>query len=281
VPFRSIARLCFVAFALLASVSALADTKTIRAHRATETIEIDGRFDEASWGATQGVEDFIQQEPNEGEPLSERTRVRVMYDDEMLYVGFECWDSEPERIVANEMRRDGALWQNDNVYMTLDTYGDKREGYFFRTNPLGAQEDMAIAKDGDDLNGDWDCIWETGAYIHDEGWNIEIAIPFSQLRFREAEEMEWGVNFGRNISRLNGAAQWVPVPRSEFHMGTFRPTYTAPLTGIKGIRASSHLDVKPYVVGGGSEEFDEDTGVWGDTFERDVGLDSSTASRRT
>ena len=272
-PVRPIACLCSLTLALIVSATAHANPKTIRAHRATDAIEIDGRFDEASWGATQGVEDFIQQEPDEGKPLTERTRVRVMYDDENLYVGFECWDSEPERIVANEMRRDGALWQNDNVYITLDTYGDKREGYFFRTNPLGAQEDMAVAKDGDDLNGDWDCIWETGAHIHDEGWNMEIAIPFSQLRFREADEMTWGINFGRNVSRVNGAAQWVPVPRSEYHMGTFRPTYTAPLTGIKGILASSHLDVKPYVVGGGSEEFDEDTLVWGAEIEPNAGLD--------
>ncbi|MBT3268567.1 carbohydrate binding family 9 domain-containing protein [Candidatus Poribacteria bacterium] len=270
---RSIAAPCLMAVVFLLNVTALASPKTIRARRVTDAIEIDGRFDETSWSATQGVEDFVQQEPNEGEPISDPTRVRVMYDDENLYIGFECWDAEPDRIVANEMRRDGALWQNDNVYITLDTYGAKREGYFFRTNPLGAQEDMAIAKDGDDLNGDWDCIWETGAYIHDEGWNVEIAIPFSQLRFLEADEMTWGVNFGRNISRLNGAAQWVPVPRSEYHMGTFRPTYTAPLTGIRGIRASSHLDVKPYIVGGGSEEFDEDTLTWGDAFERDIGLD--------
>jgi len=273
VSFRSTVRSALGVLLAFLTATSLGNEKSIRAHRTAEAIEVDGHFNEASWGATAGIEDFIQQEPDEGEPLSERTRVRVMYDDENLYVGFEGWDSEPDRIVANEMRRDGALWQNDNVYITLDTYGAKREGYYFRTNPLGAQEDMAVAKDGDDLNGNWDCIWESAGRIHDEGWDVEIAIPFSQLRFREAEEMEWGINFGRNITRLNGAAQWVPVPRSEFFMGTFRPTYTAPLTGIAGIRSSSHLDVKPYVVGGGSEEFDEDEGTWGDAFERDIGLD--------
>ena len=109
--FRSSLRPCLAVALSLLTAAALADDRSIRAHRTTDAIEIDGYFNEASWDATEGTEDFTQQEPDEGDPLSERTRVRVMYDDEKLYVGFECWDSEPDRIVANEMRRDGALWR--------------------------------------------------------------------------------------------------------------------------------------------------------------------------
>ena len=107
-------------------------SKEIKALLTREAIEIDGSLNEEDWSRAQVIEDFMQQYPDEGQPLSERTEVRLLYDREKLYIGFECYDSEPEKIVANEMRRDGQLWQNDNVYIMLDTYGDKRQCFFFR-----------------------------------------------------------------------------------------------------------------------------------------------------
>jgi hypothetical protein len=264
---------CAVAAVASCSSAAAAERKTVRAHRVREAMEIDGRLDEAGWQAAIPVTDFVQQDPDEGEPISERTEVRVLYDETNLYISFRCWDAEPHRIVANEMRRDGELWQNDNVYVLLDTYGDRRQGYFFRTNPLGAQSDSAVTDDGRLINGDWDCVWESAGRVHDRGWDVELAIPFQQMRFRPRAEMEWGVNFGRNIARLNGAAQWVRVPATEGWPGTYRPTYTGRLVGLEGVRASAHLDVLPYVLAGGSEHHEEGRSHWSRRMERDMGLD--------
>ena len=245
--------------------------KTLEAVRIDAQIRVDGRLDEATWARAQVIDDFVQQDPDEGAEVSERTEVRVLYDAERLYVGFECYDAEPERVVANEMRRDGALWQNDNVYVLLDTYGDRRQGFFFRTNALGAQGESAVTDGGQNINGNWDCIWEVAGRRHDKGWTVELAIPFDQLRFEESASMEWGINFGRNITRTNESAQWVPVPRSESWPGTYHPTYTGRLIGLEGIESSAHFDLKPYLLGGAARYVEEE--VSERTGERDAGLD--------
>ena len=195
----------------------------------------------------------------------------MLYDTEKLYIGFECSDSEPEKVVANEMRRDGQLWQNDNVYVMLDTYGDKRQCFFFRTNALGALSDTAVTDGGENLNGSWDCIWEAAGRRHDKGWTVEIAIPFNQLRFKKKDSMVWGVNFGRNIARKNETTQWIQVPRSESWPGTYHPTYQGKLIGLQGITSPSYFDVKPYLIGGLARNLDG--ADWHRTTEGDLGLD--------
>jgi len=244
--------------------------KVLRAQRVQGTIEVDGRLDEESWKSAQVADGFVVQEPHEGAPLAERTEVRVLYDDKRLYLGFECWDSEPMKIIANEMRRDSNLWQNDNVYVMLDTYGDRRRNYFFRFNPLGAYEDAAVTDDGENINGNWDAILDVAGRRHSQGWTLEVAIPFNQLRFRESSSMTWGVNFGRNILRQHLSAQWVPIPRSESWMGTYRPRYQGKLVGLDGIRSSVHLDFIPYVLGGWSQDVEHG---WKTRTEKSAGVD--------
>ena len=246
-------------------------SKEIKALFTQETIEIDGYLNEEVWTHAQVIDDFTQQSPDEGQPSSERTEVRMLYSPQKLYIGFECYDSQPEKVVANEMRRDGQLWQNDNVYVMLDTYGDKRQCVFFRMNALGAQSDTAVTDGGENLNGSWDCIWETAGQRHDKGWTVEIAIPFNQLRFKKSDSMVWGVNFGRNIARKNETTQWIQVPRSESWPGTYHPIYQGKLTGLQGIASPSYFDVKPYLLGGLARNFSG--AKWQQTGERDVGLD--------
>jgi len=245
--------------------------KTIHALRIDEPINIDGKFDESAWNRTDGTDDFIQQEPNEGQPITLHTEVRVLYDTNTLYIGFVCDDSHPARIMANEMRRDGLLWQNDSVYILLDTYGDRRQAFFFRTNARGARMDAAVSDDGQNINDNWDCIWESAGEINEKGWTVEIAIPFNQLRFIEKPSMTWGVNFGRDIMRTNEKSQWVPVPRSESWPGTYRPIYQGKLVGLEGVHSPSHFGFKPYLLGGIEDRF------VGNTVERsgtaDLGLD--------
>ena len=246
-------------------------SKEIRPVFTQDTIEIDGHLNEEDWARAQVIDDFTQQSPDEGQPSSERTEVRMLYSTEKLYIGFECYDSEPKKVVANEMRRDGQLWQNDNVYVMLDTYGDKRQCVFFRMNALGAQSDTAVTDGGENLNGSWDCIWEAAGRRHDKGWTVEIAIPFNQLRFKKDDSMVWGVNFGRNIARKNETTQWIQVPRSESWPGTYHPTYQGKLIGLQGVASPSYFDVKPYLIGGLARHLSD--GDWQRTTEQDLGLD--------
>ena len=266
-------RILLLIFAAIAAANLNVEaSKEIKPLLTQETIEIDGHLNEEAWSEAQVIDDFVQQSPNEGQPISERTEVRMLYDTQKLYIGFECYDSEPKKIVANEMRRDGQLWQNDNVYVMLDTYGDKRQCSFFRTNALGALSDTAVTDGGENLNGSWDCIWEAAGRQHDKGWTVEIAIPFNQLRFKKDDSMVWGVNFGRNIARANETSQWVQVPRSESWPGTYHPTYQGKLTGLQGVASPSYFDMKPYLLGGLARNLDDD-GDWQRTTERDLGLD--------
>ncbi len=265
-------RITLLVFVVIAAINLNARaSKEIRPLLTHETIELDGHLNEAAWTEAQIIDDFIQQSPAEGQPISERTEVRMLYDTEKLYIGFECYDSEPEKVVANEMRRDGQLWQNDNVYVMLDTYGDKRQCFFFRTNALGALSDTAVTDGGENLNGSWDCIWEAGGRRHDKGWTVEIAIPFNQLRFKKSDAMVWGVNFGRNIARKNETSQWIQVPRSESWPGTYHPTYQGKVIGLQSIASPSYFDVKPYLLGGLARNLDDT--IWQRTTEGDLGLD--------
>ena len=265
-------RAVLLIFAVIAAMNLNAEaSKEIKPLLTREAIEIDGHLNEEPWAETQVIDDFTQQSPDEGQPITERTEVRMLYDMEKLYIGFECYDSQPKKIVANEMRRDGRLWQNDNVYIMLDTYGDKRQCFFFRTNALGALSDTAVTDGGENLNGSWDCIWEAAGRQHEKGWTVEIAIPFNQLRFKKSDSMVWGVNFGRNIQRTNETSQWIQVPRSQSWPGTYHPIYQGKLTGLQGIASPSYFDVKPYLLGGLGRNLDGED--WQRTTERDLGLD--------
>ncbi|MYA69447.1 carbohydrate binding family 9 domain-containing protein [Candidatus Poribacteria bacterium] len=265
-------RIVLLIFAAIAAATLNVEAnKEIKPLLTREAIEIDGHLSEEAWSQTQMIDDFIQQSPSEGQPITERTEVRMLYDTEKLYIGFECYDSEPDKIVANEMRRDGQLWQNDNVYIMLDTYGDKRQCFFFRTNALGALSDTAVTDGGENLNGSWDCIWEAAGRQHEKGWTVEIAIPFNQLRFKKNDSMVWGVNFGRNIQRTNETSQWIQVPRSQSWPGTYHPIYQGKLTGLQGVASPSYFDAKPYLLGGLARNLED--GDWQRTTERDLGLD--------
>jgi len=261
------------ALVVVASGALGEELKAVEARRIDAPIRVDGRLDEPAWARAQVIDDFVQQDPDEGEPVTERTEVRVLYDADRLYVGFECYDSQPGRVVANEMRRDGQLWQNDNVFVLLDTYGDKRQGFFFRTNALGALSESAVTDGGQNINGDWDCIWEVTGRRHEKGWTAEFAIPFDQLRFEASGSMVWGVNFGRNIMRTNESAQWVPVPRSESWPGTYHPTYTGRLVGLEGIHSPAHFDIKTYFLGGAARYVEDEESAAERAAERDLGLD--------
>ena len=187
-------------FALLPTVGAQKQSSEyqVEACRTYETIEIDGDLSEPGWRNAKPVDRFVQIEPYEGSPASQPMEVRILYDDNYIYFGFTCFDSDLSKLVANELRRDARdLHENDNVFILLDTYNDRRSGFFFRINSLGAMQDSKVINGGDSMNRDWDIVWECRTKVNENNWVLEVAIPFSQLRFEKQEHMVWGINLGR------------------------------------------------------------------------------------
>ena len=163
-------------------------------------IRLDGFLDEEAWKTAVPVSDFTQQELREGEVPTERTEVRILCDRDRLYIGVVCHDRDPGRIISRALTWDGALENDDMFAVVLDTYRDRRAGFWFAVNPNGARADATFRSgDKNNRNAQWDGIWETSARIGPEGWTCEIAIPFKTLRFPATGTQEWGLNFHRVI----------------------------------------------------------------------------------
>ena len=224
-----------------------------RAVRAAGPIKIDGRLDEPAWAEAAGAGGFVQREPAEGQQATERTEVRILYDAETIYFGIRCFDSEPGRIVANEMRRDAMLESNDFVEILIDTYHDSRNAFYFAVNPLGCQLDALIRDEGASMNKNWDGIWTCRTSRDAQGWTAEIAIPFYTLRFSKDPRPIWGINFGRRIARKKEEDFWVPVLRDYGFMGKYRVSFFGHLEGLENIRQGKSLQIMPYGIGGASQ----------------------------
>ncbi len=208
-------------------------------------IVVDGTLDEPAWKLAQPATDFIQQEPQMGEPSTERTEVRLLYDEENLYLGVYCFDSAGKAgIVVNDVRRDFSPSENDSFTVLLDTFDDNRNGFMFGTNPQGAKRDGQSGGDGKTANIDWDGIWYVTSQITELGWQVEMAIPLKTLRFRESEQQIWGVNFERRIRRKNELTHWSPIPRP-YRLD--RVSLAGALDGMNGIRQGRNLYLKPYL----------------------------------
>jgi len=224
------------------------------ATRVDEAPQIDGVLNDAVWSRAVVLTQFIQAEPDEGQPVTERTEVRVLYDDEAIYIAVTNYDREPDRIIANVLRRDESHRNNDSFMVTLDTYHDHRNGFLFETNALGARYDAQIVGEGSggpatfgnrSLNAYWDAVWQSRGRITDDGWVVEIAIPFWELRFN-VDEQDWGINFRRRIRRKTEDAYWAPVPRQ---FDETRLSLSGMVDDLQLARPRN-LQVTPYVIGG-------------------------------
>lgn len=253
------------------------DTYQFPAVRVDSRPNLDGVLDDAVWRNAAVVTDFIQQEPDEGAPASERTEVRVVYDGSSLFLGVTAYDSDPDGIIATEMRRDGdRILEEDNFEVILDTFMDSKSAYMFVVNPLGAELDQQVFDEGGrdrrgsalSVNRDWDGVWAVSAKRTPEGWTAEIEIPMVTLRFPSADPQSWGINFMRNIRRKNEQAFWAPIPR-EFSLT--RVSLAGSVRNLQDLDRGHDLRVKPYFTGGGHYQLSQGTG---DTsFQRDVGGD--------
>ena len=166
---------------------------TVRAVRITEPLKIDGRLDEGVYQTVPAITDFIQNVPTEGAISTERTEAWILYDDTNIYIVGRCWDSAPpDKWVANELRRDtNQLRQNDHFGALLDTFHDRRNGFFFYVNPLGARADTAVTDEGNN-NSDWNPVWEARTARFEGGWTAELAIPFKSLRYVSGRRPDLG-----------------------------------------------------------------------------------------
>ena len=226
--------------------------RTAYAVRVTEGPRLDGRLDDSAWERAIPIEGFVQQDPDYWMPCSERTVARIVYDHERIYFGFSCFTSQPEKLVANNMRRDSEVWGDDNVQILLDTYNDRQNGFFFFVNPLGAVRDLMLSDGGRTYNEDWNCNWTARTTQHEEGWTAEVAIPFDQLRFKEGPNMAWGINLARYIPSKNESAQFVVGRRSSSRMARYWMSEIAELRGLQSVQVGRLLQVKPYILPGTS-----------------------------
>ncbi len=240
------------------------------AQRISEEIKVDGVLDEPVWRSVEPIRQLYQIQPDQGEPATEPSEIRILYDDKKLYFGFIFFDSEMDKIVANDMRRDSpGLRSNDYGFLLLDPYNDRRNAVFFRFTPVGGMEDTAVSNSGGSLNSSWDIVWECRCRINEDNWTVEIAIPFSQLRFEKSDVMDWGVNFGREIARKREIDAWNEAPKTYGGLAKYRTAYFGTLEGLEGITPSRRLELLPYVLPGASYESstEETEGVF------DAGLD--------
>ena len=205
-----------------------------------------------AWGAVEPLSGFVQIQPAAGVPASERTEVYLGYTDNALYVGIVCHDRSPEAIVISDTRRDGGLDDADSFRLVLDTFLDRQTGFVFGTNPAGVQYDAQIDFEGTrtfrsmpGFNQDWDAVWDVRARTSETGWSAEMAIPFSSLRYGNADVQSWGVNFERVIRRHNEIAFWAPLPHQ---FGLERIALAGTVEGI-AVPAHRSLSVTPYALG--------------------------------
>ena len=157
--------------------------RRVRAAQARTPIKLDGRLDDEAWKSAEVAGDFVQSEPNTGQPATEATEVRVVYDATTLYVGAFLHEREPADVVVNEIRKDFKEEDQDDFEVILDTFRDRHNGYVFITNVEGAKLDRQVAGEGREVNGSWDAVWDVRTTRVEGGWTVEMAIPFKSLRY--------------------------------------------------------------------------------------------------
>ena len=257
---------------------------TLTAVRVEQPPTIDGDVaGDTAWRAIPPVTGFYQEQPDEGQPSTERTEVRVVYTASTIYVGVICYDREPGGIIVSDARRDSALDQTDSFQIIFDTYRDKLNGFVLGTNPAGIEYDGQVTNEGQGgaglaggqrqqggagsgFNLNWDGAWEVRSRISDIGWSAEFAIPFRTLRFPSGAQQTWGVNFQRNIRRRNERSYWAPVPRQ---YNLYRLSLAGVLAGLEA-PALRNLKLTPFVLGQALESGVRPADA---SFDPDAGLD--------
>jgi hypothetical protein len=272
----------FITAALLFSVAATASfaqdgPRIANAARVDVEPILDGDLSDPVWKAAELIDGFIQAEPVEGQPASERTEVRIIYDERNLYIAVKCYDSEPDRILTVDSRRDSELSEADSFQVILDTYHDRQNGFVFGTNPAGIEYDGQVSSEGQGgggagggFNKNWDGSWRVRTRTVEDGWTAEFAIPLRTLRYAAAKPQVWGVNFKRIIQRKREQVYWSPVARIyDIH----RLSSAGELRGLE-LETPRNFKITPYVIGAAVRDYRSTTGTIDTRFDRDWGFES-------
>jgi hypothetical protein len=227
---------------------------------------IDGEvINDELWQQYPAFDDLIQIRPYSGQPASERTDIRIAYTETMLYVAVVCYDSQPDKLVVSDARRDASLDGTDSFIFIIDTFHDKQNGFMFGTNSLGIEFDAQVDNEGQGnfnanrqqggtiggFNLNWDASWEVKAKVGDFGWSAEFAIPLRTIRFASGTDKSWGLNIQRNIRKTNEVAYWAPLP---IQFDIKRLSLAGELTGLS-LKSPGNLKFIPYVLGTAERDF--------------------------
>lgn len=244
-----------LAFAL--ALFAQEETKEIFALRVDVSIEVDGSLNEAVWKNAPDASNLMQFKPGGGRPPAGETAVKILYDDNFIYFGFLCYDSEPDKIEARVREKDEDLRDDDSVYILIDTIHDRDNYYYFSTNLIGAQLDGRIAFDGRTVNVAWDGIWKSASQKTDFGWSTEIAIDLSSLNYEPKNDKTLGLSLSRIVPRMIDSFFWSgPLDPA------FKISQLGQLTRINLIKAAKRIRITPHTFSA-SESGDKLWFEWG------------------
>jgi len=214
--------------------------REIKAIRTNSKIAVDGLITAEEWPPHIFQSNFIQMEPDMGQPSREITKVALQFDEKNIYAAFICEKSYPDPIVAQKTRRDQIEKQEDLLVVVLDTYNDSRSAFWFMTNGLNSQTDVRISDDGKYLDILWDTGWDVKTNITEKGITAEFSIPFKSLRFNPKANT-WGINFGRFVPKWLETSFWAGPTDLDFRVSNF-----GELTGLELPKTTSEFRIIPY-----------------------------------
>lgn len=235
---------------LFSSLTLLAQPE-IKAVFTSTAPTIDGSINDEVWSSAPVIDELFQREPLTGDPSSEKTEFRFLYDHNNIYVGILCYD-DPDGVTAKELSRDGDLGEDDRVQIILDSYLDGRSGYWFQIGPRGSIGDAIVTENGKGFNKSWDGLWDGKAKITENGWEGELIIPFKTLGFKKGNST-WGLKLIRYIKRKSEVSTW---PATSLNANRFQISDGGRITGLTDITQGIGLDIIPYITGGVSKKQD-------------------------
>ena len=238
------------------------DRPEVVATRTELTIKVDGLLDEPVWATIKPITEFVQRLPLDGGEPTEKSEMRILYDNNYLYFGFTFFDSDPEKVRATILNRGGWIHRDDKLEIALDTYHDRRNAYLFEMNPLGTQDDALITDENRPGLDEWawDGVYISEGKVTDFGWVLEVAIPWTTLRFPNKDELTMGLAIKRYINRKNESVIW-PHIGLEYSSDIYQVSQYANLKGLKDIKRGKDIKIKPFAIGGTQNQITDEKTV--------------------